>query len=548
MASNPSSSMPASAGATNPGVDPMPPAARRRLQQCYEHGMKLMEKEKYDSDYTHTMFAQCVVADPGNLIYVEAFLANLDRKYNGNKKGSRFPTLGGSKSAFKKAVAKKDWAEALKLGPDALKSNPWDTSVLRGMAEACEAFDFREVELRYLRFALDADPKDAEVNRHCAKSLQRIGQFDQAIACWHRVEEAKPSDAEAPKMISAIQTEKTRARAGFGPAQIVGGAKTAAPKASAAGVSPAAPAGVKPGPATTASAAAVAAPTSEAASVTPSAPAGAAPASTATTTTKSVPAASTSTSVATLSPAASNVSAASVRQSLEQARAGSPEDVGITLKLARLLIDDGDVEAAERVITESIAACGQDLRLREQLEEVQVAKPRVRLAVAERLAEQQQTPQSVELVQQLRVELARAELAFYTVRTERYSGNMELKYQLGVRLRRLGNFAEAIKVFAQSLESEPVRALSLLEMGECHQRLKQYAKAAEAYQQAILAAQLPGQLEVKKHGLYRAANLAVGLRDFALAERLYGELLSLDPAFKDARDRLDKIPQIRDSG
>ena len=209
---------------------------------------------------------------------------------------------------------------------------------------------------------------------------------------------------------------------------------------------------------------------------------------------------------------------------------------------------EGDAEAAERVLTESIAASGQDLRLREQLEEVQVAKPRGRLAVAERLAEQQQTPQALELVQQLRGELARAELAFYTVRTERYSGNMELKYQLGVRLRRLGNFAEAIKVFAQSLEAEPVRALSLLEMGECHQRLKQYAKASEAYQQAIAAAQLPGQLEVKKQGLYRAANLAVGLREFSLAERLYGELLSLDPAFKDARDRLDKIPQIRDSG
>jgi tetratricopeptide (TPR) repeat protein len=212
------------------------------------------------------------------------------------------------------------------------------------------------------------------------------------------------------------------------------------------------------------------------------------------------------------------------------------------------LVDDGDVEGAERMLTESMAVCGQDLRLREFLEEVQVAKPRGRLAVAERLAEQQQTPQAMELVQQLRTELARAELAFFTVRTERHPANMELKYQLGVRLRRLGNSAEAIKVFAQSLESEPVRALSLLEMGECHQRLKQYAKASEAYQQAIVAAQLPGQLEVKKHGLYRAANLAVGLRDFSLAERLYGELLGLDPAFKDARDRLDKIPQIRDSG
>ena len=64
------------------------------------------------------------------------------------------------------------------------------------MAEACEALEYREAELRYLKMALEANPKDPEVNRHCAKSLQRTGLFDQAIVCWHRVEEALKDDVE----------------------------------------------------------------------------------------------------------------------------------------------------------------------------------------------------------------------------------------------------------------------------------------------------------------------------------------------------------------
>src|SRR5262245_52282246 len=62
------------------------PALRRRLQQCYEHGTKLASQETYDFDYAHTLFAECVVKDPGNVTYIEAMLANLQRKYDNNKR------------------------------------------------------------------------------------------------------------------------------------------------------------------------------------------------------------------------------------------------------------------------------------------------------------------------------------------------------------------------------------------------------------------------------------------------------------------------------
>ncbi len=163
----------------------MSPVKRKRLQQCFEKANELANKSKPDHDYAHDLYSQAVNNDPGNLVYVEAMLSNLQKKYNNNKRGSRF-SFGGRK-AFKEAVAEEDWKDIFREGLELLKNNPWDTQVLRELARACAFNRYNEVELRYLKNALDGKPKDIEVNRHCAQSLARVGQFDMAIACWNRI-------------------------------------------------------------------------------------------------------------------------------------------------------------------------------------------------------------------------------------------------------------------------------------------------------------------------------------------------------------------------
>ena len=51
-----------------------------------------------------------------------------------------------------------------------------------------------------------------------------MGQFDQAIACWHRVEQAKPHDEEALQAISRLSVEKTIHKGGYDPALLGGDA------------------------------------------------------------------------------------------------------------------------------------------------------------------------------------------------------------------------------------------------------------------------------------------------------------------------------------
>jgi len=185
------------------------PRLQKRLADCYERGMHLMAHER-DHDYAHVMFAECVLQDPANLRYAEALLQNLRDKFAGRaKRRWRFLGRGGSKE-LRKATASRTWKDVFHIAVDLLKDDPWDVATLRVLAEACAELHYNEAELAYLKQALDANVQDAEVNRHCGRSLARMGQFDQAIACWHRVEEIKKGDAEAARMVAGLYEEKLK--------------------------------------------------------------------------------------------------------------------------------------------------------------------------------------------------------------------------------------------------------------------------------------------------------------------------------------------------
>lgn len=191
------------------------PARRKRLQQCFEHANLQMSQENHD--YATELFVQCVAGDPGNFIYLQAFLTNLKKKYNNNRKGSNLAFVQGrsGRGAAKKAASQKDWPGVIKAGLEALKFNPWDVPTLTQMADACANMGHTDVRMAYLKQAQEADPKSPNVNKLCAQALRELGQFDQAIACWHRVEQAKPGDEEAARAIASLAVEKTIAKGGY---------------------------------------------------------------------------------------------------------------------------------------------------------------------------------------------------------------------------------------------------------------------------------------------------------------------------------------------
>ncbi|MEX0978246.1 MAG: tetratricopeptide repeat protein [Pirellulales bacterium] len=186
------------------------------MQQCFEHGCKSAASNNFD--YAADMFDICVKGDPSNGIYVKQYLANLGKKYNDNKKGAGFtsaPRIKVLQGIVKKSQYSKDWTGILEKGWDVLKLNPWDVATLGAMADAAAELHFDEAQLIYLKQALDVNPKDAEVNRKCGKALAALGHFDQAITCWHRVEQAKPGDDEAARAVADLAIERTITKGGY---------------------------------------------------------------------------------------------------------------------------------------------------------------------------------------------------------------------------------------------------------------------------------------------------------------------------------------------
>ena len=224
------------------GLPQITPAKRKRLQQAFEAANNQMRQGQHD--YAHELFTQCVLGDPANPAYVQSFLANLKQKYNNNKKGSNLAAFTGfgARAKVKTAAMKKDWTAVLKRGLDSLRLNPWHVRTLRHLARACDQLGCLDSQLWFLRTALEHDPKDPDVNRECAIALKGKKQYDQAIACWHRVEQARPGNEEAARAIASLSVEKTIVEGKYGEdgggAAAKGGGKGGGPHGDAGELTP----------------------------------------------------------------------------------------------------------------------------------------------------------------------------------------------------------------------------------------------------------------------------------------------------------------------
>ena len=188
---------PASGQAGDPAASPssalLSPAERSRLAQTFQAGTKNLTA---NADYAIEMYTACVVGDPGNAVYLQAFLGILRKKHPPKKSGGLASLFGGSKGGgLWKKVNAGQHRDVIKQGVDILKANPYDSGALLAMAEACAQLAYSATRQVYLKSALDAAPADPEVNRHCAKFAAEIGECTEHIvrlvATEQRVENVK---------------------------------------------------------------------------------------------------------------------------------------------------------------------------------------------------------------------------------------------------------------------------------------------------------------------------------------------------------------------
>ncbi|HEY2880814.1 MAG TPA: hypothetical protein VGJ15_00220, partial [Pirellulales bacterium] len=383
----------ADAGGNN---DPLSPAVRRRLQQQFERGKQNTQSGNFD--YATELLTACVLGDPGNQFYTEAFLHNLQRKYSSGKKGGLLSSLrtagstAGSKTSMLNASRKKDWLGMIRAGMEILKVNPFDTAALLHMAKACCEKGFVESELVYLKSAQMVDPKSFEIQRECGLALEKVGQYDEAVACWMKAQAltlpASEEAQEAHKAISRLQVDMT-VRTTHDKSKQEDANRTAGTDRSFRASS----ANFKPNKRDRA-------------------------------------------------------------EELEEKIAANPGELLLYQELAELHVKAEKWTQAESVLARGLEATGGDLRVREQLEDIQLRHAMQQTLIADRLAAEKKTPEAQQQAQQMGIELIRQELEVYRKRVDRYPTNTHWKFELGERLKRSGNYSEAIKVL-QDARNDP---------------------------------------------------------------------------------------------
>jgi tetratricopeptide (TPR) repeat protein len=483
------------ASSNRPSLPPVTPAVRQRLQAVFEHAQRCTEKDDYE--YAHDLLTQCLTEDPANLIYLQHFLGNLAQKYGNNKRGARFAGLKikTSRMALSKAAGKGQWRDAFAAACEALKANPWDTATLLDVADAYNELGSDECQLYALRWALDAAPKDATVNRRAAETLARLGQFDQAISCWRRVEQARPGDEQAAKAISQLSVEKTIQKGGYNQELLQGAV-------------------ADPGAMETAVRERVAQGRSDTAASTPAKP--------------------------------KNVDSNRERELLDAVES-QPAEISNYVELGELFTAQNRLREAEEILTRALAASGGgDLAVRERLEEAHLKRAHHQVLVAQRRAEQDKSPESADLARRMAAQANQAELEVYAARAARNPGNLMLQYELGLRCKRAGKFKEAIQAFQAARDDVRHKALVQLHLGESFQHIRQFKLALSSYEAAVEAADSM-QLDTKKLALYRAGVLAAELGDRDRAEKHLTQLAAIDFGYRDVAERLDKLAAIRDS-
>jgi tetratricopeptide (TPR) repeat protein len=212
-----------------------------------------------------------------------------------------------------------------------------------------------------------------------------------------------------------------------------------------------------------------------------------------------------------------------------------------------MYVHEQRLDEADQLLQQAMQATGGgNLQVRERLEDLQLRRAARQASLAQRNFDQDQSPEAKKLLDQARSQANQVELEVYAARVDREPLNPRMQYELGLRLKRAGKTKQAITALQAARTDAKRRALVLLELGECFQRIEQYKLALSHYEQAIEACD-PADVETMKLGLYRAGVLATGLRELDRAEKRLQELAGMDFGYRDVSDRLDKIARLRDS-
>jgi tetratricopeptide (TPR) repeat protein len=503
-----------------PALPPLSPEHRRITATQFERANQVITSGNYD--YAISLLLTCCKLDPANLIYRQKLRQTERAKYHNNMRGSSLAGLTGwpARMRLKAALRTGNYLKVLEAGERLLTRNPWDVPAQMAMSRAAEELGLLDLAVWFLEQARIKHAMDPVLNRALAYLYEHRGNFTQAMALWQLVRKARPGDEESQQKLKDLAVHDTIARGQYeavAPGEADATDPTAAPVGAQArddtaedkpAVKPGHPAGPRGTPP----------PPSRQQGATPP-PAG-----------------------RRLGPEAASPAERLAREAgaLKARLEADPTNVNTHLQLASLFRRADHLEEARAVLQKGLAPTSHAWELTIELADLEVEPFRRNLAMAEeKLKAKPDASDLLKVHAKLQKEVTSRELEIHRQKADRYPTELVHRYEVGVRLLRLGQIEEAIKEL-QAARSDPrLRWQALIHLGHCFKARNNWRLAQRNFEEALQA--LPaGEAERRKELLYDLARGCAAAGDMNRALELAQELANLDFGYRDIGRLLDE--------
>jgi tetratricopeptide (TPR) repeat protein len=466
-------------------------------------------------DYGIHLLMDCCKIDPASLPYRQKLRATEKVKYRNNLRGSLFArlTCWPIRARMKTAFRAGDYLKVLEDGERVLMRNPWDVGAQMDMAEAAEELGLLDLAVWTLEQARQKQAFDPPLNRALARLYEKRGNFTQAIALWELIRKVKPGDVEAQHKVKDLAADDTIARGQYH-AAIQSGEEIAEETTPAEADQPNKDS------------------TDEAPAAWWLREDGTPPPKTKT---------------ASPAPAASSVEAPAANDRVEREAAplrarlkDDPTSPYLYLQLAAVYRRGDDLNKARTVLREGLGPTGNAFELSVQLADLEIEPFRRNLAITEEKFKAD--PNNAELRRlrtRLRKEINTRELEMHRLKADRYPTEMSHRFEVGVRLLRIGQIDEAIHELQGSRGDPRYRWQSLLALGQCFKARNIWRLAERNFEEALKS--LPGgEMNHRKEILYELAVGCAEANDLNKAIDMGTELANIDFSYRDIGRLLDE--------
>lgn len=435
-------------------------------------------------DYGIQLLLNCCKLDPGSLVFRQTLRKTEKTKYDNNLRGSSlaFLTTFFARLKLKKAQAANDHVAVLDVAERILLRNPWDIGAQLAMAEAFRGLNLLDLAIWTLDQARQTNKQTVRVCRELALAYEDRGNFTQAIAMWDAVRKANPRDQEAQDKMKDLAASATIAKGKY----VESIQKNISPIAAALEE----------------------------------------------TQSEHNPVESTKTH-----PAQDRANREIANM---QARiASNPKDAHAYLNLATFHRRRDQLDEAQTILHQGLEAVPHHFDLAIELADIEIEPFRKNLALAEAKLKEKPDNEKVKAIRaKLIREISARELEVVRQKSDRFPTDMSLRFEMGLRLMRVGQVDEAIKELQQARNDPRLHGAALTYLGYCFKERKNWRLAQRNFEEALQHVQ--GDDQLRKEIMFELANGYANAGDLARAVEQGYELANMDFAFRDIGRLIDE--------